>query len=94
MACIVISAILTNLKNHEYEKKMSQMEKGKEFVGMIVSNPSKKEYTTQYQLQVKEIDNKPCNIMVYVRIKQEANLQYGDEISFRRGIYQTRTSKE
>lgn len=58
------------------------MKQGKDFIGVIVSNPIKKEYTTQYQLQVKKIDKKPCNIRVYIRIKGENDLQYGDEISF------------
>lgn len=58
------------------------MKKEEVYVGIISSNATQKEYSTQYKLKVTKIGSKSANITVYLRIKGKCQLQYGDEISF------------
>lgn len=82
LACLLMATLITKIENEKYEQKNKQMEMGKNYVGVVVSNPIQKEQVTQYQVEIKKIDKQSCNVMVNMRITQENNLEYGDEISF------------
>lgn len=82
MLCILCSCIWTHIQNQEYEKKNRQMKQSKQYVGVIVSNPLPKEYSTQYLLKVKKAENDSTNITVYLCIKGQNHFEYGDEICF------------
>ncbi|MBO5478350.1 MAG: ComEC family competence protein [Clostridia bacterium] len=84
--CILISYILTSIENKQYEDKNEFMSDSKEFVGIIISNPIKKEYNTRYVLKLTKVKEKTVNITVYLSMKGEENLEYGDEI-FLKGEY-------
>lgn len=77
--CILLSCLYTNLKNSQYEEKIEQMKKIKQYVAIIESNPIRKEYSTQYEAK---INNSEIASKVYIKLKEENNLKYGDEISF------------
>ncbi len=82
LICMCISMVFTKRECAKYEEKNQQMKKGTNYMGVIVSNPVNKKSVTQYKLQIKKVEGKTCNVMVFLRIKQENNLEYGDEISF------------
>ncbi len=80
LICILISCFSTKIANIKYENETKQMQECKMYVGVILSNPTCKEYATQYVLRVKKIGNKKANITVYVLVKGENHFKYGDEI--------------
>lgn len=55
------------------------MQKDAKYIGIVISNPIRKEYYTQYKLK---IEKENVNIIVYLRIQGKQNLEYGDKISF------------
>lgn len=80
--CILLSCIFTNIKNNQYENKNKQMEEEETYTGIISSNPTIKEYHTQYKVTITKVGNKSSNIIVYLRIKGRSQFEYGDEIAF------------
>lgn len=58
------------------------MEKSTEYVGIIVSNGTQKEYYTRYKLKIKKVGKENTNIIVYLHYQGKQNLEYGDKISF------------
>lgn len=79
---IVIAMMMTKILDETYEQKSRKMQKGNNYVGIVVSHPTNKEQVTYYKVKITTIEQKSCNIMVQMRIKGESNLEYGDEISF------------
>jgi hypothetical protein len=79
---IFIFTIYTNIRNNQYDANINKMKEESNFTGIIVSNETKKEYYTQYTLKITQIGSNTENITIYIRIKGEVTLQYGDEISF------------
>lgn len=79
---IFIFTIYTNIRNNAYEADINKMKEVANFTGIIVSNKTQKEYSTQYTLKITKIGSNTANITVYIRIKGDVTLQYGDEISF------------
>lgn len=55
------------------------MQKDAKYIGIIISNPIRKEHYTQYKLK---IEKENANIIVYLRIQGKQNLEFGDKISF------------
>lgn len=82
LACFLMATLITKIENEKYEQKNKQMEMGKDYVGVVVSNPIQKEQVTQYQVEIKKIEKHSCNIMVNMSTTEESKLEYGDEISF------------
>ncbi len=80
---IVISSIITNIQNQEYEKKIKQIKEDTCYIGIIMSNPIKREYDTQYHLKVIQVGKKNVHIMVQFKMQGKLNLEYGDQISFK-----------
>lgn len=78
--CIMISCIFTNMENTKYENKDTIISNSNEFTGIIISNPTEKEYSTQYLLKLTKVKDKSVDITVYLRVKSKYNLEYGDEI--------------
>ena len=91
--CILISYTFTNVKDREYEDNINVMKNAvlyendvnkdsAEYVGIIISNPTPKEYYTKYLLKLTKVNNKDVNITVYLKLKGVHKVGYGDEISF------------
>lgn len=75
-------------KNANVRKELTQYEKYSaieyldKYIGIIISNPTPKEYYTKYLLKLTKVNNKDVNITVYLKLKGEHKVGYGDEISF------------
>lgn len=81
ISCILVSCTFTSIENTKYENKNRIMNDSEEFTGVIISNPTKKEYTTQYLLKLTKVKDKTVDITVYLRVNE--NLEYGDKVSFK-----------
>ncbi len=87
--CIIIfiSAILSNtialIQNYNYENKYKGFEEGK-IIATVVSDAKVKKYYTQYKIKIENINNnkKYNNTYLYLNLKEDKNLKYGDKILF------------
>jgi predicted membrane metal-binding protein len=79
---ILISVIYTSIRNSKYQEYVDKMNNSTNFVGIIVSNETQNEYNTQYLLKITKIENEAANLNIYIRIKGDVILKYGDEIVF------------
>ena len=59
------------------------MKKYTKYVGIIISNPTQKEYYTQYELKIEKIGQENTNIKLYLHYQGKQNLEYGDKISLK-----------
>lgn len=58
------------------------MQKDTKYIGIIISNPTNKDYYTRYKLKIEKVGSKNTNITVYLHYQGKQNLEYGDKISF------------
>lgn len=77
---MIVASLYTTIKNKQYENQNNQMKKDTEYIGIIISNPTKKDYYTQYTLKIKKVGSKNTNTIVYLHYQGKQNLEYGDKI--------------
>lgn len=77
---MIVASLYTTIKNRQYENQNDQMKKDTKYIGIIISNPTKKDYYTQYTLKIKKVGSKNTNTTVYLHYQGKQNLEYGDKI--------------